>query len=189
MGILHLITSSIIDANKAIKQSQARNNNETQTVAVENRYSIEIPSFLSPTTKNKDAAIQYYSRTLDISFLVIDEPKEEFIKGMDSFKKEMPGFGKDKTLLDNLIAISLSNLFDINKIEILNYTHTSINGLNAVTLNTFKKRTFLEDALYGSFAFIEGKETLYQIIILSGGTSITKLAEKLELSIKTFKEL
>ncbi|MBQ9545906.1 MAG: hypothetical protein IJU90_01275 [Bacteroidales bacterium] len=190
MGILHLITSSIIDANKAIKQSQARDNNETQTVAVENRYSIEIPSFLSPTTKlSEDAAIQYYSKTLDISFMVIDESKEGFIKEMNSFEKEMPNFGKEKTLLDNLIAISLSNIFDINKIEILNYTHTSINGLNAVTLNTFKKRTFLEDALYGSFAFIEGKETLYQIIILSGGTSITKLAKKLELSIKTFKEL
>ena len=69
------------------------------------------------------------------------------------------------------------------------YNHLQINGLNAVLLNVFQKRTFFKDALYGSFAFVEGKDTLYQIIILSGGTSIRKLADKLEVSIHSFKEL
>ena len=190
MGLLNLVVGSIVDANKAIKQSNAINNNETQTVTVENRYSIEVPSFLTPTKKlSEDAAIQYYSKAMDISFMVIDEPKEVFINEMEEFKKEMPDFGKDKTLLDKMVIITLSNAYDMDKIEVLDYTATSINGLNAVTFNTFKKRTFFEDAQYGSFAFIEGKDTLYQIIILSGGTSITKLSEKLESSIKTFKEL
>jgi len=80
-------------------------------------------------------------------------------------------------------------MFDMDKVEIGSYTETKINGMNAITLNAFQKRTFLKDALYGSFAFIEGRETLYQIIILSGGTSISKLADKLEQSIKSFKEL
>lgn len=89
-----------------------------------------------------------------------------------------------------MATVVLANFYDdIDKVEIGDYTNTTINGMNAVTLNTFQKRTFFKDALYGTFAFVEGKETLYQIIILSGGTSILKLADKLKQSIESFKEL
>ncbi len=190
MGLINLVVGSIVTANRAVKQNQARNNNEKQTVTIDNRYSIDIPAFLEPTNNlSEDAAVQYYNKTLDISFMVIDELRENFIKELEELKKETPDFGKNKTLLDEMAIISLNNAFDMDKIEIYDYTSTRINGLNAVTLNTFKKRTFFEDAQYGSFAFIEGKNTLYQIIILSGGTSISKLAEKLEESIQSFKEL
>ena len=80
-------------------------------------------------------------------------------------------------------------MFEVDKVEVGNYTQTIINGLNAITLNVFQKRTFFKDAVYGSFAFIEGNDTLYQIIIMSGGTSIRKLADKMETSIKSFREL
>ena len=80
-------------------------------------------------------------------------------------------------------------MFEVDKVEVVNYTQTTINGLNAITLNVFQKRTFFKDATYGSFAFIEGKDRLYQIIIMSGGTSIRKLADKLETAIHSFKEL
>ena len=180
-----------MDANKAIKQNKAQNNDSVQTVTMKNRFSIDIPSFLSPTTKlSEDAAIQYWSRTLDVSFQVIDEPTSEFVESLEEIRKEVPDFGKGKSILDNMATVVLGNFFDdIDKVEIGDYTNTTINGMNAVTLSAFQKRTFLKDALYGSFAFIEGKETLYQIIILSGGTSIPKLADKLEQSIRSFKEL
>ena len=190
MGLISLIAGGVMDANKAIKQSQAKNDDSTQNVVVQNRYSIDVPSFLSPTNKlGADASLQYWGKTLDVSFQVIDEPKSEFLNSVESIRKELPDFGKDKSLLENIATLSLSNMFDMDKIEIGSYTETKINGMNAITLNAFQKRTFLKDALYGSFAYIEGKETLYQIIILSGGTSISKLADKLEKSIKSFKEL
>lgn len=190
MGLISLIAGGIMDANKAIKQNQARNDDTAQTVIVKKQFSIDVPSFLSPTTKlSEDASLQYLNKTLDVSFQVIDEPKSEFVNSVEEIKKEMPDFGKDKSLLDNMATITLSNMFDMNKVEIGDYIETKINGMNAVILNAFQKRTFLKDAMYGSFAFIEGKETLYQIIILSGGTSISKLADNLEQSIKSFKEL
>lgn len=190
MGLISLLAGGIMDANKAIKQNQAQKDDSVQTVVVENRYSIDVPSFLSPTDKNEDASLRYFSRTLDVSFQVIDEPKSKFIGSIDDLRKEMPNFGKGKALLDNMATIVLGNFFeDIDKVEIGNYVNTTINGMNAVMLNAFQKRTFFKDALYGSFAFVEGKETLYQIIILSGGTSIKKLADKLEQSIRSFKEL
>ena len=158
---------------------------------MQNRFSIDVPSFLEPTTRfGEDVSVQYWSRTLDVSFQVIDEPKQEFVDTIEELRNELPSFEEDNTLLDHMATMVLSNLFDdVDKIEIENYQRTVINGMNAVMLNAFQKRTFFKDALYGSLAFIEGKETLYQIIILSGGASIIKLADKLEQSICSFKEL
>ena len=180
-----------MDVNKAIKQNKAQNNDSAQTVVVQNRFSIDVPSFLEPTTRfGEDASVQYWSRTLDVSFQVIDEPKQEFVDAIEELRNELPGFEEDNTLLDHMATMVLSNLFDdIDKVEIENYQRIVINGLKAVMLNAFQKRTFFKDALYGSLAFIEGKDTLYQIIILSGGTSILKLSDKLEQSIYSFKEL
>jgi hypothetical protein len=191
MGLINLIAGGIMDANKAIKQNKAQNNDSVQTVVVQNRFSIDVPSFLEPTTRfGEDASVQYWSRALDVSFNVVDEPKQEFVDAFKELKNELPDLGKGNTILDHMATMVLSNLFgDIDKVEIGNYQKTVINGLNAIMLNAFRKRTFLKDALYGSFAFVEGKDTLYQIIIISGGTSILKLADKLEQSICSFKEL
>lgn len=186
-----MITEGILNANKAAKQKKAQNDDSAQTVVVKNKYSIDVPSFLSPTTKlSEDASLQYMNRTLDVSFIVIDEPKSDFLATVEEMKKALPDFGQDSTMLDQMAAIVLGNFFeDLDKVEIGDRTETTINGLKALTLNAFQKRTFLKDALYGTFAFIEGRDTLYQVIILSGGTSIVKLADKLGQSIHSFKEL
>lgn len=190
MGLISMIVGGAIDANKAIKQNQAKNNDSKNTVTVKGMYSIDVPSFLSPTNKlGEDASLQYWSKTLDISFQVIDEPKSEFIEMAKELNKEIPSIGEGKSMLDKMAMLTISNMFDMDRTKLDCYTERKINGLNAITLNAFQSRTFLKDAVYGSFAFVEGKDTLYQIIILSGGTSITKLADKLEESIKSFREL
>ena len=190
MGIIRLVTGGIVDANKSIQQNRAQNDESVQTVVVQNRFSINVPSFLEPTTQlGEDASVQYWSKALDVSFQVIDEPKQEFIDAIEEIKDKLPGIEEGDTILDQMATMALINLFDdIDKVEIGNYQKTVINGLNAILLNAFQKRTFFKDALYGSLAFIEGKDTLYQIIILSGGTSIQKLADKLEQSICSFHE-
>ena len=191
MGLISSLVGGIVDANRAIKQNKAQNNDEVQNVVVNNQYSIDVPAFLSPTTKlGEDASLQYWNKTLDISFQIIDEPKQGFLDSLKELREEVPDFGKGESMLHNMAMITLGNLFDdMDKVEIGNYLETNINGLNALTLNAFQKSSFFKDALYGSFAFVEGKNTLYQIIILSGGTSINKLADKLEQSINSFKEL
>lgn len=190
MGLISLIVGGVVDANKVIKQNQAKNDDSKQTVTVKNLYSIDVPSFLSPTNKfGEDASLQYWNKSLDITFQVIDEPKTEFLDTVTELEKGVPGFGKGKSLLDKMSMLTIPNMFDMDRTELGSYTERNINGLNAITLNAFQSRTFLKDAVYGSFAFIEGKDTLYQIIILSGGTSISKLADKLEMSIMSFREL
>lgn len=189
--LLSTIVGAVSDANKLVKQNKAQNDDTTQNVVVSGKFAIDVPSFLSPMKNlNEDASLQYGSRALDISFIVIDEPKSEFTQSLEELQAELPSvFGDNKSALDSMANIVLCNMFDIEKVELAGRKETQINGLNALILNAFQKRTFLKDALYGSFAFIEGKDTIYQIIVLSGGTSITKLSDKLEKSIFSFREL
>lgn len=189
--LLSTIVGSISDANRLAKQSKAQKDNTTKNVVVQGKYSIDVPSFLSPMKNlSDDASLQYGSRTLDISFIVIDEPKSEFIQSFNDLQAEFPPvFGSNNSILDRMATIVLSNMFDVEKVELGGRQKTMINGLNALIVNVFLRRSFLKDSLNGSFAFIEGKDTLYQINILSGGTSITKLADKIEKSIYSFREL
>ncbi len=190
MGLISLLVGGAMDAHKAIKQNQAKNDEGKHHVVVDNRYSIDVPSFLSERSDlSDDAAVQFASTTLDISFQVIDEPKDEFVEAVREMEANLPSVDRSQSLLDKMAALSLNNYFeDMDKVEIGNYRETRINGLKAITLNAFQKRTFFKDAMYASFAFIEGRETMYQIIILSGGTSISKLSDKLEESINSFRE-
>ena len=189
--LLSTIVGGISDANRLAKQNKAQKDNTTQNVVVQGKYSIDVPSFLSPMKNlSDDASLQFGSRSLDISFIVIDEPKSEFVQSFNDLQAELPSvFGSNKSILDRMATIVLNNMFDVDKVELCGRQESRINGLNALILNVFQKRSFLKDALYGSFAFIEGKDTLYQINILSGGTSITKLADKIEKSIYSFREL
>lgn len=187
MGLISLLIGGVMDANKAIKQNKAKGD-VPKEVVVNNKFSINVPTFLSPTNLNEDASLQYASKTLDISFMVIDEPKSEFIDAVSDLQLNNAQREND-TLLDAMATLTINNMFDMDKVKISNYTATTINGLNAITLNIFQSRTFFKDAVYGSFAFVEGKNTLYQILIMSGGTSIRELAEVLEKSIYSFKEL
>ena len=186
--IISTIVGGIMDAKRLIKQNQAQNDNNYNDIIVKNKYAISVPAFLSPLGHvNEDASLQYGNKTLDIAFLVIDEPKSEFITAAKESQTTILGLGN--SIVDNLATVAINNMFEVDKVEVGNYTQTTINGLNAITLNVFQKRTFFKDAAYGSFAFIEGKDRLYQIIIMSGGTSIRKLADKLETAIHSFKEL
>lgn len=188
MGIISALVGGIMDATRIAKTNKALNELTYEEVVVQNKYAIKMPSFLSPKSNlNEDASLQYASRILDIAFLVIDEPKSEFIAAIEETKEYIPGLGD--SLLDNLAAVTIHNMFDDKDIETGNYRQTTINGLNAITLNVFQERTFFKDALYASFAFIEGKDTVYQIIIMSGGTSIKNFADKLEVTIQSFREL
>lgn len=186
MGLIGSLIGGALQANKAIKQNKAQKDDNYETVTVNNLYSINVPSFLSPTTKlSRDASLQYWNKTLDVSFIVIEEPKKELEEALKRHGKD-----QERSLVENLVLISLSTVFeDLNKVKVDNFITGEVNGLNGAMLNAFQKSTFFKDALYGTIAAIEGKEHVYQLIILSGGSSISKLADKLEEMIYSFKEL
>ena len=190
MGLLSLVVGGIVDANKAIKQNKAKNDDTTQTVSIQNKYSIELPEFFKPTTKlNDEASLQYWNKTLDCGVTVIDETKSDFFKALEILREESPEFGKDKSLIDNYCSVAICNMFDIDNVIIESRDDLTINGHNAITLEVFQKRTFLKDAAHYRVGIIEGKDTMYQINIVVGGTSIKHIGDRLDEIIKSFKEL
>lgn len=186
MGLIGWLVGSAMDANKAIKQNNAKNNDSVQTITVNNLYSIDVPTYLSSTTKlSKDASLQYWNKTLDVTMQVIEEPKQGLI---DVLRRK--GLDKERSMLENVALFTLASIFeDLDKVELFDKDSCQINGLDALTLNAFQKRTFFKDGVYASLAFVEGKSHVYQIMIISGGSSISKLADKLQPLLYSFKEL
>ena len=191
MGLISLIVGGAMDAHKAIKQSNAQDNDEVNRVVVKGLYSMDVPTFLSERDDlSEDASLQYGNNTLDIALQVLDEPKDEFLEALEELDVELPTLGEHNTPLDKMATMTICNYYDdLDKVEINDYEETRINGLRAVTVNGFQKRTFFNDAVFTSFAFIEGRETMYQIMVVSGGSSISKLAEKMDKCIYSFREL
>ena len=189
MGLISLIVGTAMDANKAIKQKKAQNNASTEIKQVKGLYEIGVPSFLSPSHHSEDASLEYSSRSLDIVMTVIDEPTEKFKQELDDLHQTDPDLLKEESNIEALGAISLSNIFDMDNTEVYKNEMTKINGLSANVIECFQKRSFFKDAIYGYCAFVEGKETMYQILILVGGTSIDKLGEQMQSYIYTFREL
>lgn len=191
MGLISTIAGTIIDANKMAKQKKAQNDDTTQHVIVNDKYSIDLPSFLSPVQHSEEeVSLLYGNRTLDISIAIKDESKSEMIETIKDFEEISPDlFDNDDSFLEKVYLCEIGTTFDADKIEIMDYTETTINGLKAATAQIFQERTFFKDAVYSHYTFIEGKESIYTLVINIGGTSIRKLAEKLEASTLTFKEL
>lgn len=187
MGLISLIVGGIMDARKAAQQNQAQKNNNIRHIVVDNKYAIDVPEFLEPMHLNEEASFQYGNKTLDITFFIIGESKEEFKQCCKECKDILPDNGQE-ALLSDFAAVAINNMFDMDDVEI-DKCQTYINGLQALVVNVFQKRTFFKDAVYANCAFVEGKDTLYQVIIMSGGTSIKKLSSTLEPFIHTFKEL
>lgn len=186
MGIFGSIIGGIMDANKAIKQNNAKNDDTVNTVTVKGLYSIDVPAFLSPRTEGaKEDSLSYSNNTLDIGMVVIDEPKQEVIEATKHLKRK-----QDESYLDIMARLCIMNMFeDPDKMELGDYDDSPINGLPALTLNAFQKATFFKDGLFACFGFIEGKEHFYQVVITIGGSSIEKLTDKMCDVIRTFKEL
>lgn len=179
----------------SIALSKAKKSELKTVEGIGGKYSIGIPSFLSPTSKlTSTATLQYLNERLNIGYQILETPRSVVADGIDDIQGTLPCSGSGDSVLDKLAFLFLSNFFDvdISKLKIENYKKTTINGLNAVTLDAYQKATLVREPHYGRFAFIEGKDTYYRIIIDSGKYKVhnmRKVSDKLEESIKTFKEL
>ena len=181
-----------MDANKAIKQNKAKKDDTTQTVVVQNRYSIEIPSFLKPSSKYKeDASLNYLNKTLDCGVMVIEDTKSDFDAMYETLKNQDYDSDTEKSMLEYFSTLFVGNMFDLekNEADIDNWVETTVNGLNAIMMEAFQKRTFFKDAAHYRLGFIEGRDTIYTICVTVGGSSISKIGDKFEGVIESFIEL
>lgn len=191
MGLISLLVDGVMTARKHSIKNNAKNNLETETVSYQNRFAIDIPTFLKPTNKlSDDASIQYRNTTLDIGVLVIDEPKSEFIDEWEEIKSYLDDDDNPcETLVDKVMSASLFNMFNGEDVELSNVQEKHINGMPAVSVEVSKPSTFFKDASYTHITCIEGRNTIYQIIAIVGGSSIPEFSSRLSTIASTFKEL
>lgn len=174
---------------KSALQKSALNDDSVNTVTVEDRFSIDVPSYLSPTKEFGDAAkVQYKSRGLDMSFAVTELEKSKFDVTLEDLRKKMPDFIKTKSTLEIFALTLLAKAFDLKKVQTA-MKDININGLNAITVFVHQKMTFFKPEYNARHTFVEGKESFYTICFASHSNTVVKLYDKLDRYIMSFKEL
>jgi len=156
-----------------------------QTITIENKYSLTIPSFLTKVNNlNDDASLQYQHAWKEFYVIVIDELKIELQTALEQnnmleiYPNDINGFSN--LLLDGLEqAIPISSKSSI--------VDTTIHNLPAKLL-TFKGRVEGIDSFY-TLAIIEGRNRYYQIMTWTLPSKEYQYKEKMREMIYTFKEL
>lgn len=154
----------------------------TETITVKNKYSVELPSFLS---KAKDlhnmASLQYQNAFKEFYIVIIDEPKEEFASAAKTTDEFTPDFNGYHQILRGSLEASIENgVFTDTK-------DTQINGLKAKTFTLTGKVD--EIPIFYDIAYVEGNDRFYQIVIWTIESSKDKFREPMDKIIASFKEI
>jgi hypothetical protein len=156
----------------------------TQTVKVDGRYAIDLPSFLTETTDlNAEASLQYQNTFKEFYVIVIDEPKTELIKALDinsmydRYTADLKGYSELVTDgMDSSIATDSLPAFE----------ETTINGSKARLLSFEGLSSGYK--VYWKLAFIEGNNRYYQVMTWTLAESRTKYEDEMLAIINSFKE-
>ena len=161
------------------------NNDKVQVVTIDNRYSLTIPAFLKEVSNlNEDASLQYQHAMKEFYVVVIDEPKAELQKALEDnglnslYSDDVDGFAN--LLIDGMDdAITITKKSDVIDTVVnsmparMIQIHGEIEGINA----------------FYSVAYIEGKETYYQVMTWTLASKEKKNREKMDKLLYTLKEL
>jgi hypothetical protein len=165
--------------------NSCQSGDEQQTVTIENKYSVAIPSFLTKASGlNDDASLQYQHAWKEFYVIVIDESKADIQKVLDDNNLTETHNNDIKSYSELLMngfetAVTISH-----KSEIID---TTINNMPARLL-TLSGRTEGIDAYY-SIAFIQGKERYYQIMAWTLSNKEYEYKDKMKRIMYTLKEL
>lgn len=157
---------------------------EKQTIKVKGKYSLELSSdFEKARSLNKDASLQYQDIYKDLYVIVIDEPKTEVKKVIDdnlltgTYNPDLKGYS-------NIIINGIDPSIVIDSMP--PFKKASINGLDSRQV-TFEG-TSENLHIVWKFAFIEGKDTFYQMMVWTGAANRAKLEKEMEEIVNSFKE-
>lgn len=156
--------------------------NKVETVTVKNKYSLELPSFLSEAKGLHDqASLQYQNAFKEFYVVVIDEPKQAFFDVAATTTDFTPDLNGYHQILRNSLEESIKDAtFEPTK-------DVQINGMKAKTFTL--TGTIEEIPIFYDIAYIEGKDTFYQIVIWTVKSSKEKFHEPMDKIISSFKEI
>jgi len=154
----------------------------TQTVNVDGRYRVDLPSFLTEDKGlHEDASLEYANTFREFYIIVLDESKETVHNSFEEngleYTSTLKGYAD--LLVDNMKESSSITTAPVLK-------ETKINGLNAIVTNA--SGVVDNIPVYWQLAFIEGKNTYYQIVVWTLEDKKEDNQEKMAQIINTFKE-
>ena len=153
-----------------------------ETVKVEGKYTIDLPSYLDKADDlNKAASLQYKNAMREFYVLVIDEPREKFNKviaegGLD-YEADINGYSQ-------LLADDIAKASGVETTPQLK--KTTINNLNARILE-FNGQVDNID-IYWKIAYIAGKNHYYQILTWTLPSKKEDNEPAMDAIINSFKE-
>ncbi len=157
----------------------------TQNVVIDNRYSMDVPEGLTTTTELNDiASLQYQDMVNELYVVVIDEPIKDIndaiieMEMQDTYSTDLNGY--TKLILEDFIPA----VAPTTKTEPADAT---INGLKA---KTYSMEADVEGTpAFYKVAYIQGKETYYQILTWTLTSKKDEYGEKMDKMIQSFKEI
>lgn len=157
-------------------------NESTQTVKISNRYTLDVPAFLTETNNlNTDASLQYQNLLKEFYVIVIDEPKKAFndvvVANKLEYTPNLKGYA-------NLLKDGMSKKIQFDALPKL--TDRTINGRSARIMDMSGK---IDDIhAYWKIAFIEGKNRYYQVMTWTLADRKEDNEEMMEQIVNSFKE-
>jgi len=154
-----------------------------QTVTIKNKYSIDLPPFLTATAElNKDASLQYQNGAREFYVVVIDEPRKKFD---DLMKQGELGYGPDLDGYSRLLVDSIrEKLGDKDKQA---PKTEKINGLDARL--TSLTGTVQNINVYWRVAYVQGRNHYYQVLCWTLTQNKDKYDAQMGEIIHSFKEV
>lgn len=158
---------------------------ETKTVTVKReKYSIELPDYLSETSiLNEEASLQYQNLLKQFFVIALDESKTELQEALlangleDDYSFDLEGYSE--LMIENFREfVGLGGIPD--------FTETTINGMRAFTVDI--EGTIDGEVIYWKVAYIEGKNNFYQLLVWTGGTKKKQYEEQMQDVINSFRE-
>jgi hypothetical protein len=152
---------------------------KTEKIIANNKFSINLPDYLEETKDlNKDATLQYLNPVREVYVMVIEDDKKELHDVLienelqEIFPANVEGFARLTGSAEEdafLIIDDWENMRD-----------TTINNLPAIVFENSRKIDGV--SIYYYLAFVEGKDTYYQILTWT-------LAYREKLYKNTFQEI
>lgn len=157
-------------------------NQKPQTVTIKNKYSVDLPSFLSVATGlNDDASLQYKNEMREFYVVVIDESRKDFDDMMQSGEL---GYGADLDGFSQLLVDDVRETIGDKNTE--KPVKTKINGLDARL--TSLTGTVEDINVYWRAGYIQGKKDYYQVLCWTLTDNKDKYDAQMTEIIKSFKE-
>lgn len=166
----------LISCNKEVKN---------QTTIIENKYSMELPDYLTKTSSlNSEASLQYKNEMKELYVVVIDEPISGFQEALElnnlteDYKNDLNGYS-------SIILDTFKENVDVTYVS--DPKETTINGLPTILFEV--KAKINGYVAYYHFAYLQGKENYYQVLTWTLDTKESEHKEKMEAIVNSFKEL